>query len=159
MQYFLQSEIPANTPNWLWYFHSGLSTDLLLRFSWLILCPMPMMPMRAHMPTRVFRIFSRVRGSGSVRVLVSPIQSPVNRNSSCFQFEGPQEFVLKGIHSTWKHLQVIIPLVSLIYTYLLPIQHKHWTNISPHTVPTPPYSKTRVRAFFHVRNYTLHVAR
>ena len=32
MQYFLHSEIPANTPNWLWYFHSGLSTDLLPGF-------------------------------------------------------------------------------------------------------------------------------
>ena len=60
--YFLHSEIPANTPNWLWYFHSGLSTDLLLRFSWPI-CPMPTMPMRAHMPTRVFRRFSGVHGS------------------------------------------------------------------------------------------------
>ena len=70
MQYFLHSKIPANTPNWLWYFHSR---SLHRSPPEILFYPMSMMPMRAHMPTRVFRRFSRVvRGSGPVRVLVSP---------------------------------------------------------------------------------------
>ena len=94
MQYFLHSEIPANTPNWLWYFHSSLSTDLLLRFSWPILCPMPTMPtmpMRAHMPTRAFRRFSRVCGSGPVHVLVSPHPSGINGEVPALTFDPERE--------------------------------------------------------------------